>query len=371
MVTTVWRSWRLVATVEFEKRLHVAIVGGAEAGEVFRANRALATDVRGPFDDWAVVNPQPDIGEHSRPAAVAIAEGVNLDRPVVDDNCLFEDTRHEELSAANVATQLSQMLADVRRIAAQAQRPVANPACPRPDIAEHFTVQPQHPAKVEGGRSAGWNCDQIPNDGPPDVFGFSNGKLAAGSDVAFSQAVEISERRFSFVDHGSVGPEGLAAGRQQFAGGAVHHGLELMPRKTLRLEGRRRLHESRGPTGLRLGGAAQQRVDRDSGADRDLHSQGIGDGAYVPHRHGGLAPKDSGDRRGGNTASPSQLRDRHAQIPPTIIEGRGWSVVFGRHIGRQNGCIGMEKHLNHIVYDMPELQTIAFLCLGIEDEFSP
>lgn len=252
------RPRRLVAGVEFEQRLHVAIVGGAEAGEVFRANRALATDVRGPFDDRAVVNPQPDIGKHAGPPPVTVAEWVNLDSPVMDEHRLFEDAWHIGLSTPNVVTQLSQVLADVRRMAAQRQRPVANPACPRPDSAEHFTVQPQHPAKVEGRCLAGGDGDEIPNDSLPNALGFSDGELAAGADVAFSQAVEISERRFSVGEHGSLGPEGLAAGRQELAGCAVDHGLELLPRQPLRLEGRRRLHERRGPTGLRLGGAAEQ-----------------------------------------------------------------------------------------------------------------
>lgn len=205
-------------------------VSGAEAGKVFRPDRTLGNDRRGPFDEWAVVHTQPDVGQHPGPTAIAVAERVNLHRSVVDENGLFEDIGHVLLPASNVVAQLGQVFTDVCRITSQRQRLVANLARPRPDISEHLTVEPEHPAEVEGGDLAGRRGEEIPKDSPPDILRLGDGELGSGTNVTLSQAVEIGERRFAVGGHCSISPQHLAAGRLQFALCAFDHCFELVSR---------------------------------------------------------------------------------------------------------------------------------------------
>ncbi|MEY3203757.1 MAG: hypothetical protein RLZZ21_88 [Planctomycetota bacterium] len=71
-----------------------------------------------------------------------------------------------------------------------------------------------------------------------------------------------------------------------------------MPRKTLSLERRRRLYKCHGSLCFRVSGLAEQGVNRHAGAQPNLHAEGVGNGAGMPHCHGGLSPKDSRHRRG-------------------------------------------------------------------------
>lgn len=226
----------LVAGVERQKRLDVVGVGSAEAGEVFRTDRTLGDDRCWPFHDRAVVDPQPDVRQHPGPAAVSVAEGVNLHRSVVNQDSLFEDVGHVRLPPSDVVAQLGQVLANVAGGASWRQRPVSNLARPRPDVAKHLAVEPEHPAEIVRGNFAGWNTDEIANNGPSDVLRLSKGKLSAGANMPLSQAIKISERRFAVSGHYSISPQRLAAGCLQFTGGAIDHGIELVPRKTLSLE---------------------------------------------------------------------------------------------------------------------------------------
>jgi hypothetical protein len=77
-----------------------------------------ATIVAGHSTIGQAWDPQPDVREHPRPAAVAIAEWVDLNCSMMDENRLLEDVGQVGLATPNVVAQLGQVFADVAGIAA-------------------------------------------------------------------------------------------------------------------------------------------------------------------------------------------------------------------------------------------------------------
>ena len=72
--------------MQVNQRRQITKVGFLDRGDVFAADRTFGVSQVGvgPHGGWHVVLHQPDIGQHSRPAPVAVFKGMNVGSLVVE-----------------------------------------------------------------------------------------------------------------------------------------------------------------------------------------------------------------------------------------------------------------------------------------------
>ncbi len=128
-------EWSVIARVCF-----------TDGRQIFFANDAgIADGLLWPFCERLMIQFQPDIGEQARPAAVAVEKRVNLDGSVMQMRCLFDKVRPVLLPENEVVAEILHPVLDLKPGYTQVQIGRTRFSCPRPDVAEHLTMQIQHP----------------------------------------------------------------------------------------------------------------------------------------------------------------------------------------------------------------------------------
>jgi hypothetical protein len=82
---------RRESPVQFKQELVIAFVRRTDGLQILASDRTFPADhLFRPFRDGAPNSFEPDVREHPRPAAVAVEEGVDLDREMMEASRLFD-----------------------------------------------------------------------------------------------------------------------------------------------------------------------------------------------------------------------------------------------------------------------------------------
>ena len=81
---------RRESPVQFKQKAIIAFVRRTDGLQILASDRSFPADhLFRPFRDGAPISFEPDIRERPRPAAVAVAQGVDLDREMMEARRLF------------------------------------------------------------------------------------------------------------------------------------------------------------------------------------------------------------------------------------------------------------------------------------------